>query len=888
MNFIIAQKTTIPNFGITVFNRVDPVEKLDAGVLRKVTVVHAPAGYGKTALVAGWACSCSKKIHWVTVDEEDNNQGAVKRILSAWLESQNLFCQESASAALMDYFLDFFTTLSTDNQEHVCIWDDFHHIQAGEILTAIQKAILYLPKNIHFIFISRTELKINLEKIRMQNDAIEIDHNDLRLSYADFAAYIQARIGNQTTLVRTLFHKTQGWFTGIRLFEEAWNKMKVSGGDDLGKWVANFKGSSTEAKRYFQEEIFSSCSTEVKKALLVCSVIGEFNPQSILSIWPDASEDALSIVFGRGDFFLTPALEWNGYFTFHPLFLDFLKGEYFQYYRSLQLPEEQTLHKRVGEWFEKHGSLENSINHFLSGDEVERAINCVNKIEIFYYLIQKPELVIEWMNAIEHLGKQPPWLDTRRTWAYMILNDLENANKSFETALTRLGMSMEDPQTWLGEASRAEKIARVEALTVFIYLRMDKSNSTLIHYEQVYSQQPEYFSENSALFSVFLFTLAYVSNGCGQIEKMESYIQQAIKVSHSSGFDNLSSVFLIFSAIACERSGKIKMAYELYVQLIQSESVSKVYDLGELYYLIGMILWEWNRIEEAGQQLMIGFENSRNQQKSKYLVLSANILIQQVLGNKRKAKEDVRILEGYVQTTPWNDLMSILLSSLVNYWSLEGDGKSMTRWESVIQSGMDSSKWIYRYQLTITYSRLLLVKGITTRTVKSFAEARGLLVGLIEVLDEKNLRLLLEARLLLAYVLRAQRNIDKAWDEFVWVFERASVEGFQRLFLTDGLLVKPFLDQAVEMDFHQDYAKMLLQNLEKENPSAARTLGLVLSNREEDVLRLLSVGLSNQEISYELDISLSTVKTHISNIYKKFDVRSRLQAVRKAYQLHIL
>jgi LuxR family transcriptional regulator, maltose regulon positive regulatory protein len=852
---------------------------------RKLTLITAPAGYGKTMLAAAWIHSRSLPTAWLSLDDHDNELGRflnylllalralvpdVGQHLQTLLDAPQLpAVEEIAGRLLADLDIMGEEVASTDNGRFLLAFDDYHKIRQPLVHELLNELIGYLPPTCHLLLISREDPPLPLPRLRVRGELTEVRAQDLRFTLAEADQFFNQamQLALPPAWVSALAERTEGWIASLHLAA-----LSLQGRDAVQaeRFVHEFSGSHRYVFDYLAEEVLEQHPEEMGKFLRATAVLDRFNASLCQALTGRADSKAILQRLEQANLFLVPLDDGRVWFRYHHLFADYL--------RSGLSPDEAAQHYRAASrWCDQNGFLFEAVQYALTSGDADFAADVIERAleRSATWASGNVAQFLTWLEALPpQTVSQRPQLSlnaSRILFTWGRFDQAESAIDQAEQALQALPATPDTEQLLALAALYRGSIASVRGDAVQAITQIEATQAGL--------SPDNHLAQARALFS-----LGQAYHLSGQTTRaVESYLASA-EAARTAGV-----LFLVVHArCAAARlhilQGRLRLAEQTCQQALQFAENASIPLLGLARSLLGSIALEHNDLPAADKLLQEGISLSRQGRLMDDLTWGLIFLarLRAAQGNVAAALAAMQEVQTIVQAygVP---RMSLLVSTYLARIQLNaGQQQAAAQWAADYRRLPAA---VGREFEDLTLARILLATGdldplpALLHPLLAQAEAAG------------RGQSCLEAMLLLGLYHHARRETAVAQEWISQAVQLAAPEGYARLLLegerplldllpTARMIAPDWLDKVMAMA----HSAMAHPSVE---PRAALLVELVepLSEQELNVLRLLCAGKSNREIAAELFISPGTAKWHVHNILQKLDVGSRAQAIVRAREL---
>ena len=874
-------------------------ERLDEGVRRELTVVSAPAGFGKTTLLADWSQRCELPVAWVSLDERDDDPvrfllyviAAIETIHEDFGRSTRAFLGSLQSREELEPVL---TALSNEILElpgdFVLVLDDYHSVRSEAIHGALAFLLDHWPPPMHLVIAGRTSPPLPLPRLRARGRLTELGVPDLRFSLEEATDFLGRTMGLNLTAKRVaaLEEGTEGWIAGLQLAAHALKDREAK-----FRSMEPIAGGARYVFDYLAEEVLSRQPEDVREFLLKTSIVETLSGPLCEALTDTSDGQEMLEWLEKNNLFLVPLDDEGRYYRYHHLFAAFLRERLGRIHPE-EIPE---LHRRAGLWEEADGCLSGAIEHALVAEDFGRAADLIEEETGVRRTYVDASLLLRWLGTLpDDLVRPRPQLSLLYAWALAHSGELEDAERrlwdteeamKLDAGASTAGLSDEE-RTMLGEICIIR--ARMAAMRENAPLTTELSNQAL----DLLPEDELHLRGDVAL------DLGHAYCSAGDIESASEAFARAAATGRAAD-DLRTALFALRYQASLEISrGRLRKAEELLLdgqRLAESRPDGVPSVAGIIHTGMGELLYERGDLDEARRLLEEGIEHGRRSGEAKILVYGyvnlARVLMAR--GDAGGAHSLIRKAGGLTPRWP------LIWAWQARFWLEQGDVESAVRWSREYEATEDYMNYPRHFE-RISMARVLLGEGRTDEALDSLGNL------LENALSEGRMAHEIELRALLALTYERLGATNEALEHLERALTLAEPEGFVRVFVDEGLPMAALLERVIRSpqddgSYHgaphgtpDIYAGTLLEHFALQaadsgngRPRSGRAPGLEpLSGREVEVLELVAAGRSNAEIASELYLSVGTVKAHVHHIFGKLLVRNRSQAVARARELRLL
>jgi LuxR family maltose regulon positive regulatory protein len=897
---LLQTKLHIPALRSTLVARPRLLAKLNAGLTGKLTLVAAPAGFGKSTLVCDWLRQTTAPTAWLSLDGADNELNRFLRYLIGALQrAQPDLGQETIPllqllqpAPVEDLLTTLLNELATIPQKLVLVLDDYHVIEAPAIHQALSFLLERLPAQLHLVMTSRTNPPLPLARLRGRGELTELRAADLRFSVAETGAFFQgfSQIRLTPDDLALLAERTEGWIVGLQLAA-----LSLDQRSDVASFVQNFSGSNVFILDYLVEEVLAQRSTASQRFLLATSILERMCGPLCDALLGESSGPPARLLLqelDQANLFIIALDEERYWYRYHHLFAGVLQQRLRQ-----TAPEQLTeLHGRASRWFEAEGLIDEAVAHARRAGDLPRVIQLVEQ-EIRALIMRGFfDTANHWLATLPAaLIQQRPRLLIAQAWLRLFeipFGNIEAALQQAENILAPTSaQAAEQPES--ATAALLAEIAALRAAEAGI-----SGKPAALHLAQAALQLAG--PDNLFVQSIISFALAAFDWGSGQWATIQPTFQRAITTAQATGNVIIAASVRYNLALFHWQQGDLAGADALLTEsaiytksqpnrwpwpIVDSVSVGR-----------GRLCYERNELAQTLLLLQEGIELAQRR-NNLYVIIDGYLTLawlHQAQGASALAQSALDQATLLVSKTTRPGMAQLVAAHQARLWLVQGKVALATQWAQAQTANLTAAPSAVVALHTVTLAAIYIAQG-AARAAQALDLLAELLAG---ASDWASRRLQIYALQALALSL-VGRHADalQALTQAVTISESA---GYLRLLVDQGAALAPLLAQlpatpyrdkvlvALGGDPTAPTAHHAVPSRSAANTIVNQSLIEPLSERELEVLRLVVAGASNQVIADRLVITVGTVKNHMTNILGKLGVRNRWAAIRKTEELGLL
>jgi len=896
---LLQTKLYVPRIRPSLIPRPHLIAKLNQGIQQecKLTLISAPAGFGKTTLITEWIANCERPFTWLSLDERDSDLTRFLQYLIAALQTlessvgaKALALLKSAQPPATESILtNLLNDITAVPQEFALVLDDYHLVDAAPIDQTLTFLLDHLPPQLHLVITTREDPPLPLPCLRVRGQLSEIRASDLRFTVEETAVFLNNVTGLDLSAaeITALEKRTEGWVAGLQLAA-----LSMQGRADVHGFVAAFSGDDRYIVDYLVDEVLQRQPEQIRRFLLQTSILDRLNGSLCDAVTDQQENGVLLETLERGNLFVIPLDNKRHWYRYHHLFADVLHAHLLK-----ETPEEiAVLHQRASAWHEQHGSTAVAVHHAFAAEDFPRAARI---IELTWAEMDRSRQSVEWLSWANKLP--PELLQTRpvlclgMAWASLDTGQLEAAESWLSAAEHCLET---DADLVIADEEEFRYLpGSIAAARTYHALAVGDMPATVDYARQALDLLPE--SEHLRRGTPgALLGLAYWAEG--KLTAAQQAFAEAMTSYQKAG----NILFVITGAYVLAdmqlAQGQLRQAEKTLhqaLQLAQENGDPVMRGAADLHTGLTELYLEQNNLaavkEQLGRSHELGEEAALPRWRFRWYVAQAKVNAAE--GNLEEALTALDEAERYYVRGPVPDVRS-LAALKTRVWLKLGRLTDAQHWANAQGLSVDDDLSYLREFDHITLARLRLAQFRQDDSESSLAEGMALLARLLETaVTGQRTGSVLEILVLQALAFAANGDTPSALASLKQALTQAEPEGYVRLFVGEGLPMAELLETAVSQEISPSYINKLLaafaaDNSELSRPHVSPSQPLVepLSERELEVLQLVAQGLSNREIAERLFLALPTVKGHNRNIYSKLNVARRTEAVARARELGIL
>ncbi|CAN5829927.1 LuxR C-terminal-related transcriptional regulator [soil metagenome] len=920
---LLIPKLHLPRLHTDLVMRPRLLRQLDSALTRRLTLVIAPAGFGKTTLVRQWIAESSQNptapaVAWLALDAEDNDPVRFWRYVIEAFEGIAATLGEAARGQLSSLvqlpfaplpleivLTTLLNALIAHTQPCLLVVEDYHLITAESIHTTVAFFLEHLPHTVHLLILTRHEPPLPLARLRARNELLEITAGDLRFSPTETQAFLAQAItlarlspAEQHTVRHALLHldtQLEGWAVGLRLLALTLEGQQTAAAIEHS--LATFVGSHRPILDYFVGEVLNTLAASQQHFLLQISVLGRLTASLCDAVTGQANSETLLVALAQAGLFLEPLGGHAAWYRFHTLFAEAMQHEA---RRRLGNERLSALAYKASLWYEQQDLLAEAVEAALRTPNFARAAQLIKQLgddQRFYGKFQHTGLPNEFYTLQRWLEQLPPLLlhqhpELCLDYATALLM-IHFSERYPEQVTARIDEALNAAETGFRAVGNRAKLAEIFAFRALLTLQYGEIHHALTCAQQALAWlRPDELAWRSVSHGVVglgeLLT--------GRLETARQQLQTALSLIQVIGNPHfLRATLGQLSAVSFEAGDLHQAAAYLRPVLAEARIVGDHDDIGHAQLGLAQIAYEWNNLAEA-QAAATEALDAIQRTDNEALFASAELLLMRVQaaqGQRAMAQQQLaRVLASMQpQRSPRHYYFYRELRAEGAQFDLDdGDLAAVQRWWTMCNQEEQPLPPLYAEREAALVGRWLLAQGKPTEALAWLGRV------LVQAQQAQRTRNTLEIQVVMALAHAAAKDLTEAKATLQATLEFTAPQGYLRLFLDEGHPLATLL-RTVLPGLHTNplraYGQTILRAFAREPNAPAETLNSLfliepLTPQEGRVLRQLATGHTNAAMARDLVVSVNTIRTQVQSIYHKLGVNNRVTALETARQLGLL
>lgn len=924
---LLKTKLHIPQMRISRVQRPHLVMRLKQALEKKLIMISAPAGYGKTTLITEWLSTINYSTAWISLDKGDNDVGTFWLYLTHALQHalqmecaplNKVFNNDllpSNYLMLENCLVDLINELDQLNKTIILVLDDYQVIQSQDIHSSITFLINHAPACFHLVIITRADPPLNLAFLRGRSTLAEFRLADLRFSDQEIFEFMQSvmQLNLSDREISTLAATTEGWIAGLQLAG-----LSLRGKENTSEFIETFGGEDRYIMDFLLEEVLNLQPEHIRNFLLQTSRLERLSAPLCDALIQDNHSQSILCELEKHNLFLIALDDQRKWYRYHHLFRDLLRNHLSQ----MQNIDLNAIHHRACCWYESEGEFELAISHALAGQDFEHMAVLLEKIVRTLDLQNQQLLFTSWLDKLPiDVIIQHPWLCVYRAWgAYWtgnLMNDQENWLLYTEKAIEHNGDS-EEKQKLLGY------LATIKAHQSLFYKNIPEAIDVAL-------EALEYLPKGDVMRCEAMIALAGAYWALGDIHETKRMFALTRDTALNMNYFSMAAGSSVYLGIQQVKQGLLTDAIGSFTEGLRLATLPDRREtpmVGIAYCRLGDVWREQNKLEAAVDCLERGLDQCQILGQPDFLTDAYLCYARYhlTIGDLEAAHEILDHVDSITRQTrvdPW--IMCWRDECRIRTWIAEGNQEAINLWGQNCGLSIDDPLDYQQDLHHLNLARMLVARYRFHHSNKDF-EYANVLLDRLQVAARLAGWVHEDIRILILKAINFH-NVgfsEDANQNLVHAVALAQPGKFMSVFLDEGDILCGLFKSLCDLsdvglgDFLSRFSAEVKQpalekikrtisqiyaafrqtstidkvDLEKEllPPNVMfdipyEPFGEKLTPREMDVLRLLANGFPDKKIAETLVITRETVHKHLKNIYQKLNVHSRTEAVIRAQAL---
>ena len=867
---LLATKLYIPLPRSGIVTRPRLIEKVNVGLARKLTLISASAGFGKTTLVSEWIAACERPAAWFSLDKGDSDPTRFLTYLVAALQTLAPSIGEGALGMLQSpqpsstesILTTLLNEIATVSDNFTLVLDDYHVVDAKAVDDALAFLLEHLPKQMHLVIITREDPPLPLARYRVRGELTELRTTDLRFTPPEAAAFLEEMGLNLSEEdIIALETRTEGWIAGLQLAAISMQ------GQDATNFIQSFTGSHRFVLDYLIEEVLQQQPEYIQDFLLRTSILDRLCAPlcDALLLDSEISGQETLAYLERTNLFIIPLDNERRWYRYHHLFADLLRQRLHQ---SASPPtggdgtSVDELHLRASAWYEENGLEIEAFHHAVASNDIKHATRLMEGGGMPLHFRGAVTPVLSWLESLPtRVLDAKPSLWVMYASALSMTGQMSGVEEKLQAAEIALQSAEQDDiaRNTIGHIAAIRALLAAAQRQIETIITQSQRALEYLH--------PDNLPVRTA--TIWKLGLAYQLQG-DRAAASRAYTE-AISISQASGNTIVNISASIGLGQVQETENQLHLASQTYRRVLQLVGDQLQPSACEAHLGLARIFYEWNDTDAAQKYAHKGLQLAQQLENIDRAVAIEVFLARLKLSQGDVASATAILAKAYQSVRQHNFVyqMSEVITTQVITLLKQGN----------LPEAADLAE---KHELPVSQAQVYLARGEASAALAVLRP----LGKQVEIKSEADKYL--KVIILQAVAHHECGKTDEAIQLLEKAMELAEPNGFIRVFVDEGLPMVQLLSEVAAQGIMPDYARKLLAAFEISEPPPSQELVDPLSKRELEVLTLIAAGLKNKEIAEQLVISLNTVLYHTKNIYRKLEVNKRTLAIAKAKEINLI
>ncbi|MCP5100959.1 MAG: hypothetical protein GY943_35870 [Chloroflexi bacterium] len=860
---------------------------------RKLSLISAPAGFGKTTLVSEWVSQTNIDVGWLSLDAADNDLVRFTTYFIAALQqvphlAESAFGDELIAMLHSPQLPDLkaiwtmlVNGLTAVSHPIILVLDDYHLIQSLQIHELVTFFCENLPAPLHLVIASRTDPPLPLARLRARQELVELRAADLRFTTEETAVFLNniAGLNLSSQDIAALETRTEGWIAGLQLATLSMHNVA-----DKTAFIQAFTGSHRYVLDYLMEEVLNQQPKEIHTFLLKTAVLNKMCAPLCAAVLNDDLGDidlqSILVQLESQNLFTLPIDNERRWFRYHHLFAELL-----QFQLTTTYPNDvQRLHQRAAQWFAQNNLIADAITHALQTSDAHMAAQLIEQQALTLISCGETQMLMAWITQLppESLPQYPRLL-VYLALCQLLTNQIPDLMQTMPLAMQAAA------NTTLSADEATELHGYLNAIQSYMHVQQRDVAISIKAATQALVQIPE---TNQLIRSFVLFSLGGTKLMMDDVEGATEAFARTATIAKQAGNLHLAAPAARSHANMMMLKGRLYEAETICREMIKMASGrdGRPYPiLAGVYGRLSTLAYEWNQLDQADTLLQTGIQLGKQWGNLDPLVSHYGRLAQlrQAQGDLPAAATAITQAYDYQQQgqlTP--GVLEWLRFHEIQLWLAQGDLARAVEWTQQESASIPPTTSFFNERTRRVMAHVYLANG----NLQAALDCLTLNITWTITHKFNYLRIKNHALQALVYT---QRNQDAlAVEALQTILPLAAAANCMRTFIDLGRDLSPLFNHPAIQSEHGTYVNNILRAMNKPSTRLAHTLKDTLieplSERETEIMQLVADGLSNREIATQLVITIGTVKSHTNHIYSKLGVKSRTQAIVMANKLGLI
>ena len=930
IDHLVQTKLFIPPVRPRLVPRLRMIQKLNAGLDGKLTLICAPAGFGKTTLISDWLQQTDLPVAWLSLDPDDNDPtrffqyviAALQTIDPTLGQSMQEMLQSLQSPSLESLLPTLINDIAACSTKLVLVLDDYHVIKTQSIHDALAFLLDHLPPQMHIFVTSRADPPLPLPRLRARGQMTEVRAEELRFTPLEATTFLNEVAGLNLSQenVTALGERTEGWAAGLQLAA-----LSMQGAPDVAAFIAAFTGDDDYIVDYLLEEVLDQQPEKTRAFLLRTSILDRMTDALCDAVTGGDDGQTMLETLKQANLFVVSLDHKRQWYRYHHLFADLLRTRL----RQEMTDQVPLIYQQASAWCEAAELVEEAVHYALMAADFALAAALIARHAEAISWQGNYKMTLSWLDALpEEMVRAHPRLSLTRAWLlFGFFNDsaaaIEPWLQNVEVLLSVKGAASTEKRFEIDtrfeiDAVEAQKIlTNVDIIRANLARRRGDAVQAIALGQQALEHAPADLKTRAEI----LYLLAASYESLGNMGAASRTYAESIALNRTAGNAYLT-LFLTTGLIeVLWVQGQLHRVQALFQELTQCQELRQGPAAGMAYICIGEIRREWNDLDGAATDLQTGIDLCRPFETWAVVKLKGIISlawIKQAQGDTEGVLALFQEMEALAVGEQMPYPTARIAAAQAQLWLAMGNVPAATYWAKSNGLRVDDELSYLVERDYLVFARLLMAQSKPD-------EALVLLERLLqEAEDGARGARVIEIKILQALAYQAQGERLQAVATLEEAIALAEAEGFVRVFIDEGAAMVKLLNHAASQGIAPIYIAKLLaaSNIDASNidglkgavplpqageekptaplaPTSAADIPATtapgttvltepLTQRELQTLRFLATELSPTEIASEMVVSVSTVRSYTKYIYSKLDVHSRVEAIHRATQLGLL